>query len=135
MLTPLSVSFVRPCSSCSSCSLPPEQFDPFDPFDPFRISQAFDSYNYLSNSSVSIGSILDLLEHCNALKSISLSEGKSPRGSKCLTRFNSIELFGVYGEYGVFKGVRSVRGFPLIRCCTYNPLGLYEQKFKTPLIF
>ena len=43
------------CSSCSSLLiLPPEQFDPFDPFQIFRV---FDSYNYLSNSSVSIGSI------------------------------------------------------------------------------
>ena len=36
--------------------LPPKHFEQFDPFDPFRISQAFNSYNPLSNSSVSIGS-------------------------------------------------------------------------------
>ena len=32
-----------------------------------------------------------LLEHCNALKSISLSEEESPRGSKCLTRLKCSE--------------------------------------------
>ena len=48
-------SFKRPCASVLLVLfiLPPKQFDPFDPFQIFR---AFDSYNYLSNSSVSIGS-------------------------------------------------------------------------------
>ena len=77
-LTPLSVS---------SCS-----------FDPFQIFRAFDSYNYPDNSSVY------LIEHCNALKSISLSEGKSPRGSKCLTRLKCSESMESMERLKGFEG-------------------------------
>ena len=104
-LTPLSVS------SCSSYS-----FDPLN-YLSGSIHSKFSKRSTLITTRIirafRLVRFVYLLEHCNALKSISLSEEESPRGSKCLTRFN---LFGMFGEYGVFKGVRRVRGKH-----SYNP--------------
>ena len=148
VLTPLSV---RPCASVLLVLfiLPPKQFerfDPFDPFDPFRIFQAFDSYNYLSNSSVSIGSKCLPL---HALQRVKINFFKLMGKPEEFEVFNSIELFGVYGE---IKGVRSVRGkhsyntlkeFIYLYSCTYRLWRLYEQEinelgikiFKGPLSY
>ena len=100
-LTPLSVSF------CSSYSYRPPKL--FERFDPFQIFQAFDSYNYPDNSSVSIGSIC-LPPH--ALQRVKINFFMRRRKPERFEVFNSFEVFGVYGEYGEIKGVRRVRGFP-----------------------
>ena len=89
----------------------------FDPFDPFRISQAFDSYNYLSGSICSIGSISRAPHALQRVKSISLSLWESPTDSKGLTWF---ELFGVFGVYGVFEVFKGFEVFGVN--CSYNTL-------------
>ena len=98
LLTPLSVSFRLSCSSCSYNPLSNSSV-PSIP-----IIRAFDSYNYLSNSSVSIGSIR-LPPH--ALRRVKINFFKRREKPERFEVFNSVELFGVYG---VFKGVRRVRG-------------------------
>ena len=50
-----------------------------------------------------------VLKHCDALKSISLSKGESPRGSKCLTR---LECLKCTESMERLKGFEVVRGFP-----------------------
>ena len=106
VLTPLSVSCVCLARLVRLAHITPRAIQAFHPF------RAFDSYNPLSNSS---GSIPSKCLPLHALRRVKINffklMGKAPTGSKCLTRFNSFEVFGVYG---VFKGVRSVRGFPLI---------------------
>ena len=108
--TPLNMLNVLTPLSVSSCSYRPPKL--FERFDPFQIFQAFDSYNYPDNSSVSIPS------KClppRALQRVKINFFKRREKPERFEVFNSFEVFGVYGEYGEIKGVRRVRGFPLIR--------------------